>query len=87
MTKEFMGLFVRFGELREIDPSDTEVQEQVKKLQDYITEHFYTCSSEIIDELGKMYVGGGSMTENIDSAGGKGTAEFTAKAIKIYCNQ
>lgn len=33
----------------------------------------------------KMYVGGGSMTENIDKAGGKGTAEFVSKAIEIYC--
>lgn len=37
--------------------------------------------------LGKMYSGGGSMTENIDAAGGVGTAEFAAKAIEIYCTK
>ena len=57
----------------------------VKKLQDYITEHFYKCSKEILASLGKMYNGGGEFTENIDSYGGVGTAEFAAKAIEIYC--
>ncbi len=32
-----------------------------------------------------MYAAGGSMTEHIDAAGGPGTADFTAKAIAIYC--
>lgn len=30
-------------------------------------------NKEILNSLGKMYAGGGSMTENIDKAGGKGT--------------
>ena len=34
-----------------------------------------------------MYAGGGEMTENIDKAGGKGTADFTACAIKEYCKK
>lgn len=81
-----MVLFKEFGEMMHLDPGCAEVQEQVKKLQDYITEHFYTCTKEILSGLGKMYNGGGSMTENIDKAGGAGTAEFTAKAIEIYGN-
>ena len=64
-----------------------EVQNQVKKLQDYITEHFYTCTGEILNCLGKMYSGGGSMTENINRAGGEGTAEFVAGAISYYCKK
>ena len=32
-----------------------------------------------------MYVAGGEFTENIDSYGGKGTAEFVNAAIQIYC--
>ena len=31
------------------------------------------------------YAGGGTMTENIDAAGGKGTGAFALEAIKIYC--
>ena len=29
-----------------------------------------------------MYAGGGSMTENIDKAGGAGTAEFINRAVR-----
>ena len=70
-----------------LEPSDSAVQAQVKKLQDYITEHFYTCTNQILAGLGQMYNGGGSMTENIEKAGGAGTAEFAAKAIEIYCKR
>ncbi|MBQ7360193.1 MAG: MerR family transcriptional regulator [Lachnospiraceae bacterium] len=80
-----MKLFEEFGQMLDSTPESEEVQAQVKKLQDYITEHFYTCTKEILSGLGKMYAGGGSMTENIDKAGGVGTAAFVEKAIQIYC--
>ena len=82
-----MAIFEDFGRMRDLDPSDEKVQAKVKELQDYITGHFYTCTKEILSGLGKMYVGGGSMTENIDKAGGAGTAEFANKAIEIYCKK
>lgn len=82
-----MQLFVEFGKLLDKDVASDEVQGQVKKLQDYITEHFYTCTNEILAGLGAMYNGGGSMTENIDQAGGAGTAEFVEKAISVYCSK
>ena len=84
---EFMNLFVEFGKLKNMDAGCEDVQNMVKKLQDFITEHFYTCTHQILAYLGKMYSGGGSMTENIDETGGEGCAEFVAKAIKIYCNK
>ena len=87
IAKDMMKLFVAFGEMKEMDPADEMVQAQVKKLQDYITEHFYKCTNEILFGLGKMYSGGGEFTENIDNAGGVGTAEFTTKAIEIYCGK
>ena len=80
-----MEFFVEFGRMMDKEPGEAAVQEHVKKLQEYITDNFYTCTYKILACLGKMYAGGGSMTENIDSAGGKGTAEFAAKAIEIYC--
>ncbi len=85
MVDEFMQIFAEFGKMMSLEPSDEKVQEQVKKLQEYITEHFYTCTKEILNGLGKMYFVGGEFTENIDKAGGRGTAEFTAKAIEAYC--
>ena len=85
IIREFMRLFAEIGEMKEMNPADELVQLQVKKVQDYITEHFYHCTKEILNSLGKAYGSGGEFTENIDKAGGKGTAEFTAKAIEIYC--
>lgn len=85
ITQEFTQIFVDFGKLLDRKPEDAAVQEQVKALQTYITEHFYTCSPEILRSLADMYDGGGSMTENIDKMGGVGTADFVAEAVRIYC--
>ena len=49
-----------------------------------ITKHFYDCKPEILAGLGQMYAAGGEMTQNIDAAGGKGTAEFAGRAIEIF---
>ena len=80
-----IDIFAEFGAIRESDPASGEAQALVKKLQEYITEHMYTCTNEILSELGKMYAGGGDFTKNIDSFGGEGTAEFASKAIEYYC--
>lgn len=82
---EAMSLFAAFGEMKDMDPAEKCVQAQVKKMQDYFTEHFYNCTPQILRGLGRMYAGGGEFTESIDSVGGKGTAEFINKAIEIYC--
>ncbi len=84
LMKDFMSLFVTFGQLKEKEVDSKEVQAQVKKLKDYITEHFYTCSLEILSSLGEMYISDERMTKNIDKAGGEGTAQFVAEAIQVY---
>lgn len=83
----FMQLFADFGKLKDARPESADVQSHVKKLQDYITEHFYQCSKDILFSLGQMYAGGSEFTDNIDRAGGSGTAEFVAQAIRIYCGK
>ncbi|MGN0341876.1 MAG: MerR family transcriptional regulator [Roseburia sp.] len=85
MMNDFMQIFAEFGQMMTLDPADEKVQLQVKKLQNYISEHFYSCSNEILGCLGKMYAGGGEFTENIDKVGGSGTAVFASKAIEFYC--
>ena len=84
--QNLMLIFVEFGKLKDKEPAHSEVQFEVKKLQDYISQHFYKCSNEILKGLGAMYASGGEFTENIDKAAGSGTAVFVAKAIEIYCN-
>lgn len=82
---QVMAFFVELGRLRDEDPASDAVQAWVKSLQDFFTAHFYTCTPQILRSLGQSYAGGGSLTENIDAAGGKGTAEFARQAIEIYC--
>ena len=85
MMADFMKIFEEFGNMKDQDPASVEAQDQVKKLQSFITRHFYKCTNEILFDLGKMYVAGGEFTENINKMGGEGTADFTYRAIKIYC--
>ncbi|MBP5604571.1 MAG: MerR family transcriptional regulator [Ruminiclostridium sp.] len=85
LAQKTMELFAEFGAMRDRDPADSEVQAQVKRLQEFFCENYYNCTNEILLGLGKMYAAGGEFTENIDSAGGAGTAEFVNRAIGIYC--
>ena len=82
---DMMELFAEFGRMMDKEPSDPSVQAQVKKLQECITENYYTCTNQILFGLAQMYKAGGEMTDNIDAAGGKSCAEFTAKALEIFC--
>lgn len=84
---EMMDIFARFGRIKTLPPDSAEAAALVKKLQDHITENYYTCTDEILLSLGKMYAGGGDFTTNIDRAGGEGTAAFASKAIKAYCGR
>ena len=85
LARGMMDIFAKFGAIRDQDPASEAAQALVNKLHSYISEHFYTCSNEILLSLSKMYGGGGSMTENIDKEGGPGTGEFSARAIAIHC--
>ena len=82
LNLEMMDIFAEFGKIKEQSPNSDEAIALVKKLQEHISEHYYTCTDEILQGLGKMYVGGGDMTRNIDKVGGEGTAEFACKAIE-----
>lgn len=87
LNAQLMELFREFGEMRKLPPDSEAVQAQVKKLQEFITKHFYTCSEKTLQGLGKLYAGGGEMAENIDQYGGEGTAEFAAAAITFFCGE
>lgn len=87
MGGQLMEIIAAFGKMQSMDPAAPAVQAQVKKLQDFISTHYYTCSKMILNQLGQMYAAGGAFTENINAAGGPGTAEFAQEAIAIYCNE
>lgn len=84
---KMMDIFAAFGRIKDQDPNGEEAAALARKLQDFITEHFYTCTDEILSGLGTMYADGGDFTANIDKVGGEGTAAFADKAIQAYCKK
>lgn len=83
--EQLMDIFREFGTLRHLPAADAQVQALVAKLQRFITDHYYNCTNQILQGLGQMYIAGDEMTENINRAGGEGTAQFAHDAIEIYC--
>ena len=80
-----MAIFAEFAACKVSGASadSAEAQELVAKLQAHITANYYTCTDEILAELGKMYVADERFKKNIDKYG-EGTAEFAAEGIRIY---
>lgn len=80
-----MDIFKEFGSIRHLSPASAEAQALVAKLQAFITDHYYTCTKQILFGLGQMYAAGDEMNANIDKAGGEGTGIFAKDAITVYC--
>ena len=79
-----MAIFAEFATCKAsgATPGSSEAQALVAKLQNHITDNYYTCTDEILAGLGKMYVADERFKKNIDNKG-DGTAEFVAEAIAI----
>ena len=86
-ANEMTSLFTELGAMKQFPPTDKAVQEKIAALQAYINDNFYTCSNDILKELGEMYVCDDRFKKNIDRVGGEGTAEFVREAILIYCDK
>lgn len=82
LNVEMMNIFAEFGKIKDLSPESGEAVSLARKLQDHITENYYTCTDEILLGLGTMYAGGGDFTTNIDKVGGEGTAVFACESIK-----
>lgn len=76
-------LFAQFAAVRDLDPADERVQRLVKDWQQYISDHMYTCTDEILLGLGQMYVADERFKANIDRCG-EGTAACMSRAIAAY---
>ena len=81
---QIMDFFARLGKMRPCEPDCEAAQNWAKELQSFFTEHYYTCTPQILKGLAERYAGGGSMTENIDKAGGPGTGAFAKEVIDVY---
>ena len=82
-----MECFQKLGCVKDLPPEDPAVQSLVARLQEVISHHFYNCTPEIFQSLGLMYTADPRFQENIDKAGGPGTAAFAQNAILIYCKK
>ncbi len=87
LGKQLMDIFTEFGKIIDKGPESEEASAIAKRIQDFITEHHYVCTDEILAVLGTMYSGGGEMTDNINSYAGEGVARFADLAIQAYLNK
>ena len=80
-----MAIFAEFAACKDsgAGTDSAEVQTLVAKLQAHITANYYTCTDEILAELGKMYFADERFKKNIDRYG-EGTAEFASNAIAVF---
>lgn len=83
-----MSILTEFAECKNawLTPNAPEVQSLVGKLQEYITQNYYTCTNEILAGLGQMYVADERFKQNIDKYG-EGTAEFVSNSIVVFCQE
>ena len=84
---QVMDFFAQLGNMRPCAPDSEAAQNWAKELQAFFTEHFYNCTPQILKALAESYAGGGSMNENIDKVGGKGTGVFAKEVIDIYVSR
>jgi len=89
MGEQLMALFVPFGRMAAegTEPSSAQALAQAATIQQFITDHFYTCTNETFAQLGRAYGAGGEFSENIDAAAGPGAAAFAAQAVAAFCAQ
>lgn len=80
-----MQIFAELGKIKQCAPESDEAQALIMRLQQLITDSYYTCTPQILRGLAEMYTGDARMKATIDTAGGIGTAAFAAEAIFVYC--
>lgn len=77
------SIFQAFADCRGQSPDSDKVQALVEQWKQYITDHFYSCTDEILAGLGQMYTADERFTKTLD-AYGVGTAQLMADAIAYY---
>ena len=76
-------IFAQFASVRDLPSDDARVIALVEAWKQYITDHMYACTDEILAGLGQMYTCDERFKANIDRSG-EGTAECMARAIEAY---
>ena len=87
IANELLTIFSELGKLKHLTPNADEVQNGIAAIQKFITDNYYECTNKVLSGLGEMYVGDERFRNNIDNAGGDGTADFVKQAIVVYCSK
>ena len=87
VTEEFNEVFRSMAKFKDenVDVAEKEVQSKVEDLYNNMNEYAFDCSIEVFSYIGKGYVHNPEFKKNIDKFG-EGVAEYTSKAIEVYCN-
>lgn len=83
INEGYEAIFSQIADTMDCGADSEKTQSLIKKWQDFITEHLYKCTDEILSGLGQMYIGDERFKENIDKIK-PGLAQYIAKAIEIY---
>ena len=88
LTNELFNIFKDFSFCMnsKLIASSNETLCLVEKLQNFISNNYYTCSNDTLLSLGNMYVCDERFKENIDKYS-DGTAEYINEAIKYYVSK
>lgn len=87
IANKLMEIFSELGKSKHLAPNAAEVQSKISALQKFITDNYYECTNEILSGLSEMYVCDERFKNNIDKAGGDGTAAFVKQAIAVHCSK
>ena len=87
VTEKFNSVFHSMAEYKKnnINIEEKEVQSKVEELYNYMNEYAFDCSVEVFSYIGKGYSQNPEFKNNIDKFG-DGVAEYTSKAIDVFCN-
>lgn len=84
IDKKAKEIFGEIAQCMESPPSCKKVQHLISLWQNYITENYYTCTNEILQCLGLMYVED-ERFKNYINRFHDDLAQYTNEAINFYC--
>ena len=87
VAERFNEVFRSMAEYKKdgISIEESKVQSRVEDLYNHMNQYAFDCSVEVFSYIGKGYVHNPEFKSNIDKFG-EGVAEYTSKAIEVYCS-
>ncbi|URZ05263.1 MerR family transcriptional regulator [Clostridium felsineum] len=84
MNKKANEIFQKIGRCKDTPPSSEKTQKLIAEWQNYITENFYKCTDETLQNLALMYKEDERFKKYINSFGDN-LVDYVYTAIEYYC--